>query len=233
MEGRLILSGGGTAAEELPLFALLVQWIGGGGRLLYLPMAMPAEGGRHEKCQRWICETLGPLGLESITMWRDFSGKTETELFDFDAVFLGGGCTYLLLQHLRSSGFDRVLKEYFRRGGVIFGGSAGAIVLGKDIATCAHIDRNSCNLTDLRGIDLLHGIAVTCHYRGEHDNVLKACAAHIDAPVIALPEGSGLIMESGRFRIDGHQPATYISSQFRRKLQVGIHHDASDIHPEN
>ena len=51
------------------------------------------------------------------------------------------------------------------RGGVVYGGSAGAIVLGANISTCAHMDHNDVGITDMHGLDLLDGHAVWCHYQ--------------------------------------------------------------------
>jgi len=46
----------------------------------------------------------------------------------YDTVYIGGGDTFKLLKLIRESGFDEKLLRYYKSGGAIYGGSAGAII---------------------------------------------------------------------------------------------------------
>ena len=56
------------------------------------------------------------------------------------------------------------IKEYLNSGGVVFGGSAGAIIFGKDLEACRLDDINEVNLNETNGFDILNGISLLCHY---------------------------------------------------------------------
>jgi dipeptidase E len=203
------------------LLIQLLNWIGTNARVLYWPMAQPNEGRRHEQCLAWLTEVLRPMGITSISMWSDFSGRSPEQIAEHDAVFIGGGCTYLLLHELKESGFDRALIEFYRNGGVIYGGSAGAIVLGSDIKPCAHIDRNICGLEDTTGLNLVNDLAVACHYRKEHADILRQCSGELQTSILALSERTGLTMERGTMRIAGHVPAMLLNEKSITELPVG------------
>lgn len=166
-------------------------------------------------------EAFASLGEVDLSTWSNFEGKEAAELEAFDAIFLSGGCTYLLLDRLRQSGFDRALIDYFNAGGTIYGGSAGAIVLGANIEACAHIDRNVCGLTKMTGLDLVNGCAVACHYRTEHAGILQACAKRLGLPVLALGEAGGLVSERGALRVAGRDPAWLIEADSIRSMVGG------------
>jgi dipeptidase E len=159
---RVILAGGGGAAVSRPLDEVFARGMGAGGRLLYLPVAWVS--GPYESCFRWVHSVFEPLAVREIEMWTDLAGKTDTDLERFAGIYLGGGNTFKLLAHVRATGFDGMLRRFAARGGPVYGGSAGAIVLGEDIGTCAHMDPNDVALRDTTGLGLALGHDVWCHY---------------------------------------------------------------------
>ena len=221
LNGRLILAGGGDRGDSRPADELFARWIGAGARLLYWPIAMPPELKRFGQCLGWLRESFEPLGVTSITMWTDLSGKTVADFAGFDALYLGGGCTYWLLSEIRKHGFGGIVTDFARSGGPIYGGSAGAIVLGRDIATCAHMDRNLSNLTDTAGLNLVNGFGVACHYRPQHDPTLSTCARQIGAPVLAMTERGSIVMEGGQLRAAGFEASYVFTGDARVPIPVG------------
>ena len=83
------------------------------------------------------------------------------------------------------------LKSYFQKGGIIYGGSAGAIVLGKNILTSP--DKNTYLKNSFDGLDLIDGYSVWCHYKKE-DNLKIIEKSKILHNVLALAENSGFII---------------------------------------
>ena len=51
-----------------------------------------------------------------------------------------------LLNDLKECGAFEKIKEYLNNGGVVFGGSAGAIIFGKDLEACRLDDVNEVNI---------------------------------------------------------------------------------------
>ncbi|WP_236809547.1 Type 1 glutamine amidotransferase-like domain-containing protein [Bacillus glycinifermentans] len=76
----------------------------------------------------------------------------------FSAVYIGGGNTFRLLKHVTDTRFNDILQSYAKRGGIVYGGSAGAIILGKHIMTCSHMDDNNVGLNEFDGWGLQAGI---------------------------------------------------------------------------
>jgi dipeptidase E len=125
-------------------------------------------------------------------MWTSLSGRQPDELAAYAGIFFGGGNTYWLLHQVRSAGFADPIRQFAQQGGVVYGGSAGAILLGANISTCAHMDQNFVGLTDAHGLDLLDGRAVWCHYRPADYPLCQAFIHRTRLPTIILTESSGL-----------------------------------------
>jgi dipeptidase E len=187
-ETRILLGGGGSEEDERPIFELFASWVGAGA-VLYLPIAAEQASQRHLD---WVSSALHPLGVTRIEMWATLNGRSPMEVHRFQAVFIGGGNTYALLHQLRASGFDQSLRDFVGRGGILYGGSAGAIVQGWDIATCAHLDQNTTGEPDSAGLDLLHGDSVWCHYQPVDDPLIRAYVERTHSITLALSETSGV-----------------------------------------
>lgn len=196
---RGVLAGGGGADDSRSLDKVFARWIGSQGRLLYLPIAL--RGIRtFESCFEWITSAFATLTITDITMWTDLDQHRESELDAFDGVYIGGGNTYSLLAELRQSGFDQYLKTYARRGKPIYGGSAGAAVLGRDVQTVNHMDRNNVGITETTGLDLVKGYAIWPHYGLQDDELIHAYVRKYKFPVLAISERSGIVIENTELR---------------------------------
>ena len=217
--GKVILAGGGGAADSRPLDELLASWIGPQGRLLYVPIAMRGLY-PFEICLEWIEDTFLPLGmaLDQIEMWENLAEHQAGELDAFDAVYIGGGNTYSLLSEFRLSRFDTALTSYVRRGGMVYGGSAGAAILGADIQTIAHMDKNSVGLTSTRGLNLIDGHAIWVHYLPHEDADIADYIRERNQPVIAVAERSGVVWDGVKLRAIGFEPAYEFTRQGKRQI---------------
>ena len=129
---KLILSGGGDGEqvkESYELFANLVNK----GKVLYIPLAW--NHGGMETCINWLKSELLPFGITEIQDVLDAKYITKEVLSECKGVFIGGGNTFKLLKVLKETeAFDNLL-EFLNNGGVVMGGSAGALIFGKSIDT--------------------------------------------------------------------------------------------------
>jgi dipeptidase E len=203
---KIILAGGGGAGDSLPLDEIHAGWIGPHGRMLYLPIALRSIR-TFESCLEWITSTFSPLGITDITMWTELAGHRESELEAFDGVYIGGGNTFSLLAELRESGFDRYLKAFAERSRPIYGGSAGAVILGRDIQLVEHFDTNQVGISDTTGLELARGHAVWPHYESKHDGWIHSYIEQYKLPVLAIAERSGVVIENSELRGAGFEPA--------------------------
>jgi dipeptidase E len=206
MKGKLLLGGGGEAEDEYLLLKKLAGWVGTVGKLLFWPVAFQ-DIRMHETGLQWLKETFKPLNVRDITMWSHLADHNRAELDAYTAVFIGGGNTYWLLHQLIQSGFDEYLTGYVEAGGIVYGGSAGAVILGRDIDTVSHLDPNEINLTDTKGLDLAAGHSVWVHYKQQDDPQIRRYLQKQKHAVIAISERSGVLIEAGGMESLGYEPA--------------------------
>jgi dipeptidase E len=219
-EPRLMLAGGGNEVDSAPLDRIFAAWTGRGGRMLYIPIAQQLSARGYEGALRWLLSVFEPLGVREIEMWTSLRERTAEDLRGFDSVYIGGGNTFRLLSLTRESGFDEHLREYFAGGGAIYGGSAGAIVMGGNILT-AHGDPNDVALIDTHGLDLVRGHSIWCHYEEAHDPLISEYIHKYSFPVLALPERAGVGIEGERMVAWGHEPVYRFTRRRKRAISPG------------
>lgn len=213
--GNLFLSGGGDKEQTKVIDQTFIEQINPNKPILYIPIALVGAV-PYEDCLKWITGIFNPMGLKNITMWTDLKNKTSNDLKQFSAIYIGGGNTFRLLKDLRHSKFDKVLMEYIKGEGVIYGGSAGAIILGANIMTCAHMDPNNVNLQDYDGFNLVSDYSIWCHYQVENDNLIRSYIENYKRSVIALPEETGIFFSNEGIKVIGTSPAYIFKNEDRK-----------------
>ena len=139
-----------------------------------------------------------------------------TNLGQYSAVFIGGGNTFKLLKEIKDSLFDKKLTDYLNSGGFVYGGSAGSIIFGKDILPTAYGDENSVGIKDSRGLNLVNGFNICCHYgAGGEDNTnqkrnrIREQSEPSDV-TIALPENCAVYVEDDSITFLGNGVIMFI-----------------------
>lgn len=209
---NLFLSGGGDEHDSVTLDNKFLESFVG-SKILYIPVAMPQHVITYEACYDWISINLTKLTdrFLEIDMCTNLKDLSVDILKDYDAVYIGGGNTYKLLQELYSSNFINTLNNYIVNGGVYYGGSAGAIIIGSSIATV--VEENDNDYKYNKALNFLSGYAVRCHYNPSQDDKINKFINLYNIPVIALPEKTGLHISSGRCRVVGSESAYSFNGQ--------------------
>jgi dipeptidase E len=158
----VVLGGGGSAERRRWCLRTSHHWFRVAGTFSAFPGAQLDP--THPELHQWIESALGQFGLTDIVTVQTVNDDVCDYIESFDAVFMGGGNTYRLLHRIRETGVGAALVRLNDAGLPVYGGSAGAIVLGVDIGTCAHLDRNDSEVSDLHGLDRCGGAAIWCHY---------------------------------------------------------------------
>ena len=70
---------------------------------------------------------------ENICVYDLHELMEDSELKLYDVVYLCGGDSKYLLRRINESGFDKRLKRFIERGGVVVGVSAGSVVFANNI----------------------------------------------------------------------------------------------------
>jgi dipeptidase E len=88
----------------------------------------------------------------------------EEKLIQANILLISGGNTFKLLNHLRLSGLNQAIKDFWIRDNVVLAGfSAGAIVLTPSIETARAGDPNELGVKDLTGLGIVR-FEVWPHY---------------------------------------------------------------------
>ncbi|MFE0751651.1 Type 1 glutamine amidotransferase-like domain-containing protein [Gordonia sp. NPDC058843] len=114
-------------------------------------------------------DTLGQQGYQVTDLDPELMGAAAfaRALQAVDAVFVAGGNTFHLLGALRLAGADRAIVDAVRSGLPYIGVSAGAAVVGPDIAPLALLDdlTEAAPLTSTEGLGLVE-VTVIPHAEG-------------------------------------------------------------------
>ena len=161
---KLFLIGGGSDEQLTITLTKLTDNIDHNKPLLYIPLAMDENEHPYDGCYEWFSGQTQDISVPNIDMARSFKELASKNLYEYSAIFIGGGNTYKLLKGLIESGAFSKIQDYIQNDGIVVGCSAGAVICGKDIDIIASMDPNDVNLTDTEGFDVLSGISIFPHY---------------------------------------------------------------------
>ncbi|MDP2692508.1 MAG: Type 1 glutamine amidotransferase-like domain-containing protein [bacterium] len=207
MKEVLFIAGGGNEIDSKKLDDLFVSTIKNreGRGIVYIPIAM--EPHRFPQCLEWFTSVF--KDRVQIEMWTELKDKTKDDISKLGGIYIGGGDTVRLLQALQESGFDDVLTTYIKNGGIVYGGSAGAIILGQDIRTAPETEKY--HLDNYAGLNVLGEYSVTCHFKQEETSHYQDISKRIASPIIALSEQSGVRISGANLEIVGNNSVFIIS----------------------
>ena len=219
---RLYLSGGGSGEKSAELDRKFASAIGKSKPLLYIPIAMDENRHPYPECFQWLNKTFNPLGIDKIEMWteKDLRERAEVELDRFSGVYVGGGNTFYLLKELRDSGFLPKLERLLKRNVPFYGGSAGAVIIGKTIAHAGFCDPNDVKLKNFDAINLLGKRDIWPHYEHSQDEEIQNYREKYDLDLIALPENAGVFVTEKAIEIVGPGSA-YLPGKKMKEVKPG------------
>jgi dipeptidase E len=125
---------------------------------------------------------------------------------DFDSILVGGGNNYYLLDHIRKSGFDKVLTRFLEKG-VYVGISAGSMVVGPNIEISKMGDKNMINLKDLTGLNYVdfevapHKDVPRFIERGRTEKAVKEFAKTVPYDIVSITDDQAVVVVDGKRKI--------------------------------
>lgn len=210
---KIFLGGGGGENDSVELDKQFVSFLDVNKPLIYIPVAMKEE--KYAGCQQWFTSVFYPLGVTLVEMRTDL--RQELRVDQVAGLYIGGGDTAKLWKELRNSGFDAILKQFIEQGVPIYGGSAGAIVLGKDIRSSSD-GKNQVADTAL-ALDVLCGHAVFCHL--ESLASAEAVQKELSLPIIALSERSGAYLQDQELEAVGFESVWILGENASIEIKPG------------
>ena len=214
---RLILNGGGSDEQVVESYEVFAREVNG-GKVLYIPLAWAY--GNMEECINWFRGQMLSFGVTDIEDVLNPNEITKEKLSEVSGVFIGGGNTYQLLKGLKETDAFENLKEYIENGGLIMGGSAGALIFGECIDTCLKDelvikscnDENKVGLKDTKGFNCINGYSILPHYKKlpeQYGDTQKRVdkLLGLGYKLVCLPEETSLWINGNQMTIIGGKPA--------------------------
>lgn len=206
---KLFLCGGGSGTQVIEAYKKFNEVINHNKPLLYIPLAMQSK--RYDSCYKWITEELKNIDVPRIDMVRSADELVSKNLTDYSALFIGGGNTYKLLKDLKDSGAFEKISKYLESDGIIFGGSAGAIIFGECIDTCKYADKNYVCLKNQIGFNAFNCFSILCHFTNQDKEKTETNKKYLqelshEEKIIALPEEDTIYCDDGKFDVIGNRP---------------------------
>ncbi len=131
----------------------LIEKVVKGGNVAFIPTAADTYENKW-----WIKADKSKLvkkgfELTEIDLKRKVSLK---ELKKFDIIYVAGGNSFYLLEKMRKSGFEKIIKKLTENGIAYVGSSAGAVVAGPNIRPIRFLDDPSkVKLKSFKGLSLV------------------------------------------------------------------------------
>lgn len=203
---KLFLSGGGDIETSYSFDSLFFDSLPHSANILYIPVAMATTMTKTEASFDWFSKLISSHSSSDrhldFTMWN--AGDSLPILHNYNAIYVGGGNTYRLLMVLEKLGMLDALKKYIRNGGIYYGGSAGAVIVGKSLRTVE--EENLENYSKHDGMDLINNLSIFPHFSDseEQKNTIRNICGNYALMIAALPENSGLILDERGISVYGN-----------------------------
>ncbi|RXZ81755.1 hypothetical protein EBB07_13970 [Paenibacillaceae bacterium] len=166
---------------------------------------------RRNKSDRLDIHELENLGFKveiiDLKMYFDNPNDLEETLEHFDVIWVRGGNTFVLAQAMKLSGFDEIIKKYYRiKKNIVYGGySAGVCILGPTLRGIHIVDEpeqkpyGEQHPTIWEGLSILDYV-IAPHYKSDHpesEDIDKAIEYMIanDVAFKPLRDGEVIIIE--------------------------------------
>ena len=206
----LILNGGGDGQAVASARQLMNSIIDHSRKILYLPFAWPDPS--YRGCLEFMTAELSDVEKAGIEMVTTPEELMDRDFRDYACLYIGGGNTYKLLNDLKTSGaFDKIRKYLTEENGIVYGGSAGAIIFGKDLDSCNTDDDNEVGLVDHTGFNMINGYSLLCHYTSRepaHTELSRNYLLELSKvkPVYAIPEEDTILVTDETTVFIGSRP---------------------------
>ena len=221
---KLILNGDGEGNQVKSARELLNSLIDHSKKILYIPLAWVDSN--YDSCLEFMTNELSDVDCIGIEMVKSGEEIVNKNLSDYACIYIGGGNTYKLLSELKTSGaFDKIRDYLINEDGIVYGGSAGAIIFGKDLDSCNTDDDNEVGLIDNTGFDMINGYSLLCHYTSRDSERTELSRKYLlelskTKPVYAIPEEDTIFFDGKNIRVIGKLPYYIFENGKKEKIEI-------------
>ena len=203
---KLVISWGGDYRDTQKIDDIYKRMLMG-KKILYIPRAMRKES--YPWCLEWI-QNVFPVD-EGYSVYllseEEFIENKELHLETYSGIYMGWGNTYRLLKLIKNTGFSMLLKQFLQDNKPVYGWSAWAIIMGKEIHTAPDMNAVKLSFEETLWYDACAGYSIACHYKETQNNEIIDYVMNYHIPVICLPEATGIICQDDTYTIAGEKIA--------------------------
>ena len=160
-------------------------------KVLYITTASDGEDDDDKTWMEEEYKTILDLGINESNII-EYKIGNDININDFDIIYMMGGNTFYLLNIIRNTGFDKIIKDFINNGKIYIGSSAGSEILGNSVDIALGYDENKVNMKDFTGLKIVDALIVPHSNRKEE--FLKDLKNKTHENVIALYDGDGIIL---------------------------------------
>lgn len=185
--GNIIISGGWESEEITKVFNDMIR---PNGHVLICPFSKEGEElkFRMKNPKGWLPEFRSDIKTDFL----DESNSVNINMKNYDALFLAGGNTLRLFNMINKFGLDKKFQEFHKDGGIIYGNSAGAILMGKNIK----IDPETLSNKNSIGFNWLGDLSVATHWPEYESEYVKNFCAENKIKAICCPAHQGATFDN-------------------------------------
>lgn len=160
-------------------------------KVLYITTA---SDGDNDLDKTWMDEeykTILDLGIseDNIT---EYKIGNDIDINNFDIIYMMGGNTFYLLDMIRKTNFDRIIKNFINDGKIYIGSSAGSEILGNSISVALGYDENNVNMVDFTGLKIVDALIVP--HANRKEEFIKDLKIKTNENIITLYDGDGILL---------------------------------------
>jgi peptidase E len=215
---KLILAGGGEPHQSLEVDLFFHRFLSQ-KKILFLPDAVAPEMWTIAEALNWL-KSQTVFDDCQIDVWEQLD-MSIADILLYDAIYIMGGNTFKLLKVINDNNLPTIFREFLGQEKIIYGISAGAIVMGNSIETAEtgpEKDENYLGLTDLSALSYLPNYLIATHYLVESDPELIELSLRLNKKVIGIPETSGLYVDNTECQVIGKDAICIFSEGAKQSI---------------
>jgi len=120
----------------------------------------------------------------------------------FDVFYSCGGNTFYILDRIKKTHFDRIIKNHVKRGKLYVGVSAGTILTQKTIEIAGiekFGDKNDIKLKNLKSLRIIN-FAILPHYKKSHKKELTQFKKKVKYKIVPLKNKQAILILGNKIR---------------------------------
>ena len=195
---HICLYSGGSRKQNEFLDLNVIEKVGKRGVITYIPSdSTSSEANLYFEDFKEYFRYYGIKRFKYFCHDRKFTNKMINYAFSADGVFLSGGIKYYFMKSIRKQNLFSAINRFLKSEGVLFGQSAGSIILTPSVSTACIgpvKDENLVGLKNLSGLGLVDELFIPHHKNHKKfiSEVQNFSSEINNKLIIAAEDGGGL-----------------------------------------